>query len=164
MRLLLAAVGLFPLAFVLAVTATCPAHAGSALELQAKGVQIYTCGVDGPAPAWRLRAPDATLFDARGQVAGRHFAGPSWQAGDGSIVVGEVVASGTGAPGAVPWLVLRAKSHSGNGVFAGIGYVVRSRTAGGDAPAAGCDRDHAGAEARVDYTASYTFFPAAAPQ
>ena len=36
-------------------------------------------------------APDASLLDAKGQVIGKHFAGPSWQANDGSIVVGEAL-------------------------------------------------------------------------
>ena len=135
------------------------ARAGSAMEWQARGVQIYACTPDGPAFAWRLKAPDAVLLNVQGQQAGRHFAGPSWQAKDGSVVVGEVVASGSGDAGAIPWLLLRAKSRTGEGLFARIGYIVRSRTAGGVAPGSGCDRDHAGTEARVDYIASYTFLP-----
>jgi hypothetical protein len=155
MRLLPAIPGMM----LLAALATPPAYAGIAMELQGRGVQIYTCTADGPAFAWLLKAPDAVLSDAQGRPVGRHFAGPTWQAADGSTVVGEVVTSGSGDAGAIPWLVLRAKFHSGEGVFSGVGYIIRSRTAGGAAPGAGCDKDHAGAETRVDYTASYTFFP-----
>ena len=155
MRLLPALAGIVPL-----VASSIPlAHAGSALELQGKGVQIYTCTADGSAFAWRLKAPDAMLSDLQGRPAGHHFAGPTWQAADGSTVAGEVLTSGSGDAAAIPWLILRAKSHTGDGVFSGVGYIVRSRTAGGAAPGTGCDKDHAGTETKMDYTASYTFFP-----
>ena len=135
-----------------------PAWAGDAIEWRARGVQIYICTATGETFAWRFKAPEAVLVDPLGQEVGRHFAGPSWQAKDGSIVVGEVVVSSAGEAGAVPWLILRAKSHTGQGLFDTVRYVVRSRTIGGVAPASGCDKDHGGAEARVDYTALYTFF------
>ena len=61
-------------------------------------------------------------------------------------------------PGSIPWLLLRAKSHSGSGAFASVGYIARIRTEGGVAPAAGCDAAHTGAERRVAYSASYVFF------
>jgi hypothetical protein len=86
-------------------------------------------------------------------------AGPSWQAQDGSTVVGEVITSSTSPQaGSIPWLLLRAKSHSGDGVFASIGFIVRIQTEGGVAPATGCDADHAGTETRVPYNAIYVFF------
>lgn len=130
-----------------------------ALEAFAKGVQIYTCKASGDAHAWTLKAPDATLHDANGTVIGKHFAGPSWQATDGSIVVGELLnASPSPAPGAVPWLVLHAKSHSGSGVMADVAYIVRMQTEGGVAPAGGCDASHRGTEIRVPYSAIYLFF------
>ena len=53
---------------------------------------------------------------------------------------------------------LRAKSHSGNGAFASVGYITRMRTEGGIAPANGCDASHTGAESHVPYSASYVFF------
>ncbi len=136
------------------------ALAADAIELLDRGVQIYTCTAAGDAFSWHFKAPDAALLTATGQDAGHHFAGPSWQAKDGGTVVGEVVATSNGVTGAIPWLVLRAKSHTGTGAFASVAYIVRSRTAGGVAPSGGCDKDHAGAEARADYTATYTFFPA----
>ncbi len=136
------------------------AQAGDAVELRAKGVQIYTCAASGDSFNWKFKAPEAILLDPLGQEAGRHFAGPSWQAKDGSIVVGEPLVSSSGEAGAVPWLVLRAKSHSGEGLFEAVKYIVRSRTIGGVAPSTGCDKDHPTAEAKVDYTAIYTFFSA----
>ena len=138
------------------------AAAADVVELQAHGVQVYACAAAADVFLWRLKAPEAVLTTAQGAPAGRHFAGPSWQALDGSTVVGEAVASGT-APGTIPWVVLRAKSHEGAGVFAAVGTIVRTRTSGGLAPATGCDRDHAGVEARVEYSATYTFFPGTLP-
>ena len=140
------------------------AHAQAAapvIVLLGKGVQVYACAQAEAGYAWRLKAPDAILIDPAGHQVGRHFAGPSWQAEDGSTVVGAAMATGQ-APqaGAIPWLVLAAKSHAGEGMFAGVSTIVRSATQGGAAPATGCDADHAGAELRVDYSATYTFFPA----
>ncbi len=138
-------------------------HAGgSTLVLTGTGAQIYSCASQaGGAYAWRLKAPDAVLTDSAGHRVGRHCAGPSWQAEDGSTIVGEpLVASPAPRPGAVPWLVVRVKSETGAGIFAGVSYIVRSMTMGGVAPVTGCDLAHAGAEVRVDYTATYTFFAA----
>jgi hypothetical protein len=99
-------------------------------------------------------------LDASGAEVGRHFAGPSWRARDGSTVVGEVlVSSPTPQPGAIPWLLLRARSHVGQGLFAAIGYIARIDTRGGLAPAAGCNQAHAGGETRVSYQATYLLFP-----
>ncbi len=136
------------------------ARAGDAVELRGKGVQIYTCAASGDSFSWKLKAPDAVLLDPLGQEVGKHFAGPSWQAKDGSVVVGEVLVSSSGEAGAVPWLVLRAKSHTGEGLFETVKYIVRSRTVGGVPPSGGCDKEHPNAEAKVDYTAIYTFFSA----
>ena len=134
--------------------------AAPAIVLLGKSAQVYACAQTEAGYAWRLKAPDATLIDPAGRQVGRHFAGPSWQAEDGSTVVGALVATSQ-APqaGAIPWLVLAAKSHAGEGLFAGVSYIVRSATEGGVAPASGCDLDHAGTETRVNYSATYIFFP-----
>ncbi|HUB90828.1 MAG TPA: DUF3455 domain-containing protein [Dyella sp.] len=130
-----------------------------AIEAFAKGVQIYSCKGAGGSYAWALKAPDASLSDAKGHALGKHFAGPSWQAEDGSVVVGEPLnVSPSPDPGAVTWLVLRAKSHTGQGDMASVQYIVRTRTEGGVAPPTGCDAAHAGAEVRVPYSAVYLFF------
>ena len=147
-------------ALLLAEAPPCPASAAGIVELQGRGVQVYACEASAAGFAWTPKGPDATLFDMLGQPSGRHFAGPSWQAKDGSIVGGEAVASGSGDAGTIPWLLLRAKAHTGQGVFAEVGYVVRSHTSGGVAPAYGCQAGQAGAEARVSYRADYMFFPA----
>jgi len=135
------------------------AGATPALQAFGKGVQIYTCTATGNDYAWHLKAPEATLSDAHGKVIGKHFAGPSWRANDGSTVVGEPLnASPSPNQGAIPWLVLHAKSHDGSGDMASVAYIVRTQTEGGVAPATGCDAGHANAELRVPYTAVYLFF------
>jgi hypothetical protein len=140
------------------------AHAdNTAIDLRARGVQIYVCDQTSGTAAWRLKGPEAALFDTAGAAAGRHFAGPSWQATDGSTVVGEtLVASRSPNAGSVPWLVLRAKSHAGSGAFTSVEYIVRLETEGGGAPTADCDQAHVGAERRVPYNAVYVLFRAPA--
>ena len=130
-----------------------------AIEAFAKGVQIYTCKASGGTYGWSLKAPDASLSDAKGNPVAKHFAGPTWQAPDGSAVVGAPInVSPSPDAGSIAWLVLQAKSHSGNGVMTGVQYIVRTRTEGGVAPATGCDASHAGGEVRVPYSAVYLFF------
>jgi hypothetical protein len=151
----------FAIAACLAVAPTFAGAASPSPALQAfgKGVQIYTCTATGNDYAWHLKAPDARLSDAQGKVIGKHFAGPSWQANDGSTVVGEPLnASPSPNQGAIPWLVLRATSHDGSGDMANVAYIVRTQTEGGVAPATGCDAGHTNTELRVPYTAVYLFF------
>ena len=137
-----------------------PARAAGVLELRGKGVQVYACQASAAGFAWHLKRPEAVLLDRSGVAVGRHFAGPSWQAKDGSTVVGEVlVASASPQAGAIPWLLLRARSHAGAGAFASIGYIARTATRGGLAPAKGCDGGHPGAGSRVPYEATYLLFP-----
>ena len=148
------------LAAALAASNIAPAHAAEpAFTLTGDGVQIYTCAPSPNGFGWSLKAPEARLLDAQGNDVGHHFAGPTWQAKDGSLVTGEVEHMASGGPGAIPWLVLRAKTHAGDGVFATVMAIVRSDTKGGAAPAGGCSAGQAGVEVRVPYSASYSFFP-----
>src|ERR1700722_5302980 len=92
------------------------------LHLQGKGNQIYVCetSADG-APAWKFKAPEAKLYGENGELAGRHFAGPTWQANDESKVVGKVAASVPSPdPNSVPWLLLTMVSRSDNGIFSKV--------------------------------------------
>jgi len=128
--------------------------------LPARGVQIYTCAASttGAAAAWTLKAPHAVLMHG-GEVAAIHFAGPSWQAIDGSLVVGARVAAAPAPdPTAIPWLLLRAASNAGVGVFTDVTFIQRLSTEGGVAPATGCDDAHLGAEVLVPYQADYFFY------
>lgn len=132
---------------------------------QASGVQIYQCSASKTDPTrweWAFKAPEAQLTDTAGRSIGKHYAGPTWEANDGSKAVGEVKASDAGPdPNAIPWLLLNAKSTSGDGIFAKTQSVQRLNTVGGKAPAEGCTRAQAGKEARVPYRAMYYFYAAA---
>jgi len=137
-------------------------------ELDANGVQIYACEADPNDAAsyvWTFKAPEADLFNSRGEVVATHFAGPTWQGTDGSAVVA-TVAERSDAPeaGVIPWLLLEAEEHAGGGAFSTVTYIQRLDTVGGVAPAEGCDEAHEGEEARVPYEATYAFFyPATEP-
>jgi hypothetical protein len=142
-----------------------PPGAVLARQVHATGVQIYRCSADKSDAArfsWALIRPEADLIDRAGHKMGKHYGGPTWEAGDGSRVTGEVVARADSPdPKSVAWLLLRANSAGGNGVFGGVRFIQRLRTAGGAAPAAGCDAASAGNEARVPYAAEYWFYAAA---
>lgn len=133
------------------------------LKVLGKGVQIYTCKADAAgAFAWALKAPEATLLNGAGTPVGTHYAGPTWEAKDGSKGVGEVQARADSPnPTAIPWLLLRAKSTSGSGTLGRTTFIHRLDTVGGQAPAGGCDASKADSETRVDYSATYYFYAAA---
>jgi hypothetical protein len=108
---------------------------------------------------WTLKAPEAQLFDKDGKSFGRHFGGPSWEASDGSVVVGKAVANAPAPDGdSIPWLLVKIVSHQGNGVLSSATSLQRLNTSGGKAPASGCDAAHAGQEVRVQYSADYLLF------
>lgn len=137
------------------------ARASEAWHWLAQGDQVYRCAIDGPRPAWVLDRPDATLVDGAGVLQGRHGAGPSWTALDGSIVGGAVALVMPAPRGdAIPWLALRAVRNEGTGTMAGVAFILRQDTQGGVAPSSGCDVTASERELRVPYTARYTFIPA----
>lgn len=131
--------------------------------VHARGVQIYECRAkkdDALATEWAFVAPEADLFDATGSRVGKHYAGPHWEALDGSKVIGSLKARAA-APqaGTIPWLLLATQSDGPNGAFAPVTSIQRIQTAGGAAPAGtGCTRDTLGRIARIDYTADYVLF------
>jgi hypothetical protein len=131
------------------------------LQLSAKGDQVYTCKNDAGKIAWVLKAPDAQLFNKDGKPFGKHFAGPSWEASDGSRITGKAVANAP-SPDAdsIPWLLVTVVGHEGGGVFSPVTSIQRLNTKGGKAPASGCDAEHLAQEVRVPYTANYLFFAA----
>ena len=132
------------------------------LKALGKGVQIYECMATPADPgkfAWSFKGPEADLTDENGGKVAKHYTGPTWEANDGSKVVGEVLKKADAPrPGAVPWLLLKAKTNEGTGTFARVAYIQRVDTEGGVAPAAGCDQAHVKSEARVDYAANYYFY------
>jgi hypothetical protein len=129
------------------------------LQVHAKGDQVYICNRDGAQFTWTLKAPDARLFDDNGKPFGKHFAGPSWEANDGSRVTGKAVADAP-SPDAdsIPWLLVSIVSHDGAGVLSLATTIQRINTKGGKAPVSGCEASHVGQEIRVSYSADYRFY------
>ena len=128
----------------------------------AKGVQIYECRAKKDQVGgneWAFVAPEADLFDARGNRIGRHYAGPHWESTDGSKILG-TLKERVDAPvaDAIPWLLLAAKSVGPDGSFSKVTSIQRVNTVGGVAPTAGCSQAAAGTAARINYTADYYFF------
>lgn len=138
------------------------ANESLATIVHAKGVQIYECRSRKDQPGdyeWAFVAPEAELFDATGNRIGRHYAGPSWEAADGSKIQGTPKERADApAADAIPWLLLSAKSAGAEGAFSRVTSVQRVSTVGGVAPKGGCSQAAAGTPARINYTAEYYFF------
>ena len=139
-----------------------PATQALIKQLHATGVQVYECQPTKNDPSqfeWAFKQPEATLLTKGGKSFGKHYAGPTWEANDGSKVIGEMVArSDSPNPNSIPWLLLRAKATSGNGVFAGVQFIQRLNTAGGSAALVACRQDQARQQLRASYTADYLFY------
>jgi hypothetical protein len=143
-----------------------PAGEEVILAAHATGTQIYVCqaGTDQKF-AWVFKAPEADLTDATGKKIVHHFAGPTWKHADGSEVKGKVIAKqdapkvAAPKPEAIPWLLLGATSHSGEGVFSSVTSIQRIHTEGGvPLKVMDCDRSATGKEVGVAYAADYYFY------
>src|SRR5258707_2556929 len=138
-----------------------PAGEEVILAAHATGTQIYVCqaGADQKF-GWVFKAPEAELTDATGKKIAHHFAGPTWKHADGSEVKAKVVAKQDAPkPEAIPWLLLSATSHSGEGIFSRVTSIQRIHTEGGIAPEAkSCEGSNAGKEAGTAYAADYYFY------
>ena len=124
--------------------------------LHAEGAQIYECVTDNAGKlAWRFREPIATLL-ADGKTVGRHYAGPNWEIGDGSIVTAKLAARAPGVSAAdIPLLKLDVTAQRGSGQLSGVTTIQRLNTKGGTADGP-CQT--AGAFLSVPYSADYAFF------
>jgi hypothetical protein len=121
----------------------------------AEGAQIYDCKPDAAGKlTWVFREPIATLL-VDGKTVGRHYAGPNWEASDGSAVTGKASANVPGTtPNDIPWLKLDVTAHRGTGTLAGVTTVQRINTRGG-VTSGPCER--AGAYFSAPYAADYVF-------
>jgi hypothetical protein len=130
------------------------------LAARADGVQVYVCTQTDKGFVWVFDGPSASLFNDKGRQVGVHGKGPIWTLGDGSGVTGELVAKQDAPPaGAVPWLLIKVKTHVGTyGTLTNASYVRRIDTAGGGAPEDGCDGPRQGDIARIRYSAVYEFY------
>jgi hypothetical protein len=125
------------------------------LTAHAEGAQVYDCkpGSDGKL-AWTFREPIATLL-LDGKTVGRHYAGPSWEHGDGSVVIGKMAASAPGTTANdIAWLKLNVVAQRGGGILSGVTTVQRINTMGGKLEGA-CDK--AGSFKSAPYSADYVF-------
>jgi hypothetical protein len=121
----------------------------------AEGAQVYDCKADASGKlVWQFREPIATLL-RDGMTVGRHYAGPNWEAKDGSAVTGKAVANAPGTtPGDIPWLRLDVIERRGSGALSGVTTVQRINTHGGVLSGA-CDK--AGGYFSAPYSADYVF-------
>ena len=125
------------------------------ITLHAEGAQVYECkaGNDGKL-AWAGREPIAALT-LDGKTVGRHYAGPSWEHTDGSIVVGKAVGNAPGkSPNDAAWLKLEVTSNKGDGILSTATIIQRVNTQGGGL-SGNCDK--AGDLKSVAYTSDYIF-------
>ena len=125
------------------------------LTVHAEGAQIYECkaGPDGRL-AFAFREPIATLL-VDGKTVGRHYAGPTWEHGDGSAVVGKAVGNAPGTTAEdIPWLKLQVVASRGSGVLSAVTTIQRVNTKGGKLEGT-CDK--AGSFSSAPYSAEYVF-------
>jgi hypothetical protein len=129
------------------------------LKALATGVQNYACSEGKSGLEWSFKGPQADLKDEAGRAIGTHYAGPTWEASDGSKVVGRLVASDDSElRDAIPQLLLVATQNSGNGVLANVKSIQRVQTVGGLAPKAPCQPQQLGRLVQSPYKAIYYFY------
>lgn len=126
------------------------------LGLYAEGDQVYRWS----GTAWVFVEPAARLYLSRflKWPVGTHYAGPTWEAYGGSKVKGSVMRKCQPDANSIPWLLLSGTPATNTGIFAGVTFIQRVGTSGGNAPAT--PGDSIGAIARVPYTTEYLFYRA----
>ena len=141
---------------------TPPAGHKAALTLVGVGTLAYECKAVADKPgafAWTFAGPDAKLLDANKKEAGKYYAGPTWEANDGSKVTGKQLAVSPGAAGAIPLQLVEAAPSIGKGAMNDVTYIQRLNTVGGVAPATpACTAANVGTKTSVGYSADYVFF------
>jgi hypothetical protein len=129
------------------------------LKTLATGVQSYACSEGKSGLEWTFKGPQAELTDEAGQPLGKHYAGPTWEASDGSKVIGRPVSAvDSESAAAIPQLLLVATQNSGSGVFADVKNIQRLQTTGGLAPKERCQADQLGRLVQSPYSAVYYFY------
>ena len=125
------------------------------------GEIIYECRDKKDAAGqfeWAFVAPVATLYGPGQQVVGKYYAGPTWEASDGSRVGGKQVAVAPAAPGSIALQLVKAEPAVGSGAMQGVTYIQRLKTMGGVAPVAPCAMANKGEKKQVAYQADYVFY------
>lgn len=123
-------------------------------HVYALGVQIFRWNAD----RWECTGPEAMLFADSGHArqVGVLYAGPTWEADDGSKMNAVPLRACAPFRGAVPWVLLRATPTGDRGTLSKVTYVQGVNTIGGTAPSEPGRSN--GEEARVPYTTEYFFY------
>lgn len=138
--------------------------AGHTLAMTALGTGelAYECKVKANTTdvyEWTFVGPTAVLYDKTSKAAvGKYYAGPTWEANDGSKVGGKQLAVSPGEAGAIPLQLVQAAPSVGKGAMSDISYIQRINTKGGVAPGDACTSATAGAKKMVKYEADYLFY------
>jgi Protein of unknown function (DUF3455) len=102
---------------------------------------------------WAFVGPVATLYGSDRKPLGKYYAGPTWEATDGSKVTGKQVAVAPASPGNIPLQLVKAEP-----AMSGVSYIQRLNTKGGVAPSTPCDIVGKGKRQAVAYEADYVFY------
>lgn len=139
-----------------------PAGHAQSMWTVGKGEITYACKMkpDQSGHAWTFMAPVASLWDDKKMEVGKYYAGPTWEAADGSKVMGKQLAVSPGGDGNIPLQLVQANPQGSMGAMSKVSYIQRLNTQGGVAPKAPCAADNAGAEMKVAYQADYVFYTA----
>jgi hypothetical protein len=137
--------------------------AGQKVRLVTTGVGeiTYECREKATAAGqfeWAFVAPVATLYDRDRRSLGKYYAGPTWEASDGSKITGKQVAIAPASPGSIPMQLVKTEPAVGAGAMNGVSYIQRVNTKGGVAPAMACDAAGKGKRQQVAYEADYVFY------
>ncbi len=136
---------------------------GQKMMMTSKGVGelTYECRAKKDMAAefeWAFVGPVASLMNADGKAVGKYYAGPTWEAVDGSKVSGKQVAVSPAAAGNIPLQLVKADPSIGVGAMNGVSYIQRVNTKGGVAPATRCDASMVSKRMTVPYEADYVFY------
>lgn len=142
-----------------------PAGHSLAMTVLGAGDLAYECKVKAGTTGafeWVFAGPTAVLYDKSNKaVLGKYYAGPTWEANDGSKVSGKQLGvSPSGNAASIPLQLVQAAPATGTGAMTGITYIQRMNTKGGIAPADACGADNVGAKKTVKYEADYLFYKA----
>ena len=107
---------------------------------------------------WAFVGPVATLYSGDRKAVGKYYAGPTWEANDGSKVTGQQLAVSPASPGNSPMQLVKTEPAIGAGAMTGVSYIQRLNTKGGVAPAMACDATSKGKRQQVAYEADYVFY------
>ena len=139
-----------------------PAGQKAAMTWTGAGELSYECRAKADNAAmfeWVFVGPDAKLSDANSKTAtGKYYAGPTWEAADGSKITGKQVAVAPASAGNIPFQLV--KTDPGSGALKDVTYIQRVNTKGGVAPADACSASMTGMKKTVPYSGDYVFYKA----